>query len=324
MEEPRAITGGHGWWTAVMPKAAQAFVGYYSDPETPPQVALYDVTGKRLRWISENALTAGHPFAPYADRYPPPEFGVLKSADGQDLHYILQKPVGFDPARKYPVILQVYGGPGVQAVTRGWRGVAEKLYLESGFVLFQLDNRGSANRSLAIEGAIAGRMGSVEVDDQVVGLDWLRARSFVDGARIGVSGWSYGGYMTLRMMTDPRTHLRAGAAGAPPTDWREYDTHYTERYMGMPEARPGAYDAAAVIPRLGELSGRLLLLHGMADDNVLVSNTIAVMADLQSRGVPFDLMMFPGQRHGVQGEMRQLQLWRTYLAFFKRELGGAA
>jgi dipeptidyl-peptidase-4 len=319
-EAPHAITSGQGWWTAVMPKSASTFIGYYSDPATPPQTALYDVSGKRLRWIERNALDEAHPFHPYADRYPALEFGTLKSADGQDLHYVLMKPVGFDPARRYPAIVEVYGGPHVQTVSRSWRNPTEKLYLEAGYVLFQLDNRGSANRDVGFETAIAGRLGSVEVDDQVVGLNWLREQPFIDGQRLGVTGWSYGGYMALRMMTDPRAHLRAGAAGAPPTDWREYDTHYTERYMGPPQTNAAAYDAAAVIPRLDVLSGRLLLLQGMADDNVQISNSFAVMADLQARSVPFDLMLFPGQRHGIQGEPRLLQLWRTYLEFFGREL----
>jgi dipeptidyl-peptidase-4 len=319
---PRALTHGHGWWTAVMPRSADAFVGYYSDPATPPRAALYDADGNRLRWIEANALDDAHPFHPYASRYPAPEFGTLKAEDGQELHYILQKPVGFDPARKHPAIVEVYGGPGVQTVTRAWRNPSEKLFLEAGYVLFQLDNRGTSNRPVRFEAPIARRLGGVEVDDQMVGLSWLRGQTFVDAGRVGVSGWSYGGYMTLRMMTDPRAHFKAGAAGAPPTDWREYDTHYTERYMGMPQTEGAAYDASAVIPRLGALSGRLLLLQGMADDNVQVSNSIAVMAALQARGTPFDLMLFPGQRHGVQGEQRQLQLWRTYLQFFARELGG--
>ncbi len=319
---PRAVTAGHGWWTAVMPKSATSFIGYYSDPATPPQTALYDVAGSRLRWIERNALDDTHPFHPYTERYQPPEFGVLKASDGQDLHYVLMKPVGFDPARRYPAIVEVYGGPHVQTVNRAWRNPSERLYLEAGYVLFQLDNRGSANRDVRFETAIAGRLGSVEVDDQVEGLNWLREQPFVDGGRIGVTGWSYGGYMTLRMITDPRTHLKAAAAGAPPTNWREYDTHYTERYLGLPQTNAAAYDAAAVIPRLGALSGRLLLLQGMADDNVQISNSFAVMADLQARSVPFDLMLFPGQRHGIQGESRQLQLWRTYLEFFGRELGG--
>jgi dipeptidyl-peptidase-4 len=319
---PRAITSGHGWWTAAMPRSARLFVGYYSDPATPPQTALYDVSGQRLHWIEKNPLEAGHPFFPFAARYPEPEFGVLKAADGSDLHYVLLKPIEFDPARKYPAIVEVYGGPGVQNVTRSWRAIREKLYLEAGYVLFVLDNRGSFNRPMAFEGQIFQRMGSVEVDDQVAGLDWLRRQPFVDAANIGVSGWSYGGYMTLCMMTDPRTRLKAGAAGAPPTDYREYDTHYTERYMGMPQTNKAAYDAAAVIPRLDRLSGRLLLLQGMADDNVLFSNSVALMETLQTRSVPFDLMLYPGQRHGIQGEARELHLWRTLLQFFSRELGG--
>ena len=319
-EAPKAVTTGHGWWTAVMPKAANVFVGYYSDPQTPPQAALYAVDGKRLRWIEENPLNAAHPFFPYVARYAAPEFGILKADDGEDLHYMLQKPVGFDPARKYPVIVEVYGGPGVQTVTRAWQNPRDKLYLEAGYVLFALDNRGSSNRSEAFQAAIARRMGTVEVDDQIVGLDWLRAQPFVAADKIGVSGWSYGGYMTLRMLTDPRTHLAAGAAGAPPTDWRNYDTHYTEQYMGLPQANEAAYDASAVIPRLKDLKGRLLLMQGLADDNVQIDNSFAVMARLQSLSTPFDLMLFPGQRHGIQGEAQQLQLWRTMLAFFDREL----
>jgi dipeptidyl-peptidase 4 len=319
-DTPHAVTSGHGWWTATMPKSAKAFVGYYDDPQTPPQAALYATDGRRLRWIEENRLDASHPFWPYAKRYPAPEFGVLKSADGQDLHYVLLKPVGFDPARKYPAIVEVYGGPGVQEVMREWRPATEKLYLEAGYVLFQLDNRGSANRDVRFEGAIAGHLGDVEVDDQLVGLNWLRAQPFVQADKVGVSGWSYGGFMTLRLLTDPRTHFVAGAAGAPPTDWRQYDTHYTERYMGMPQLREAAYDQSAVVAKLGNLSGRLLLLQGMADDNVQFSNSIAVMAALQGMGRPFDLMLYPGQRHGVSGEQRQLQLWRTFLQFFDREL----
>jgi dipeptidyl-peptidase-4 len=321
-QAPKAITTGHGWWTAVMSKSATSFIGYYSDPATPPQSALYDADGHRLRWIVQNPLDASHPFYPYAARYPAAEFGVLKAEDGQALQYILQKPVGFDPTKRYPVIVEVYGGPGVQSVTRSWRAVTEKLYLEAGYVLFQLDNRGGANRGVAFQAPIHLRMGFPEVDDQVVGLDYLRSLPFVDGARIGVSGWSYGGYMTLRMLTDPRTKLVAGAAGAPPTDWRLYDTHYTERYMGLPQADEAAYDASAVLPRLDKLSGRLLLLQGMSDDNVQFSNSTKVMASLQAMGKPFDLMLYPGQRHGIQGQTRQLQLWRTFLQFFARELGG--
>lgn len=317
-----AITTGHGWWTVSMPISAQLFIGQYSDPATPPSTGLYGVSGKRLRWIEENPLDATHPFAPYVRRYPLPEFGVLEAEDGSDLHYVVAKPVGFDPARKYPVIVQVYGGPGVQNVTRRWRDMVEKLYLEAGYVIFCLDNRGSANRPMAFEGQIYGALGSVEVDDQITGIEWLRRQAFVDSEKIGVTGWSYGGYMTLRMMTDPRSKLVAGAAGAPPIDYREYDTHYTERYMGLPQANEAAYEASAIIPRLDKLSGRLLLLHGMCDDNVLFANSLKLMSNLQTRAIPFDLMLYPGERHGIRDPGHELHLWRTFLQFFSRELGG--
>ncbi|MHB8285144.1 MAG: S9 family peptidase, partial [Caulobacteraceae bacterium] len=196
------------------------------------------------------------------------------------------------------------------------------LFLEAGYVVFQLDNRGSANRGAAFQAPIYKKFGTPEVDDQIVGITYLKSLPYVDPAHVGVSGWSFGGYMTLRMLTDPRTGLAAGASGAPPTDWRLYDTHYTERYMGMPQTDPAAYDASAILPRLNKLGGRLLLMQGMADDNVQFSNSTQVMAALQGMGTPFDLMLFPGARHGVTGEKRQLQLWRTINAFFARELGG--
>ena len=321
--EPIAVTQGHGWWTAVMPKTAKVFIGYYSDSSTPPQSALYRADGQRLRWIEQNPLGDGHPFAAFADRYPPPEFGTLSAPSGQDLHYVLLKPVRFDPSRRYPAIVQVYGGPSAQMVTRSWPDLRDKLFLEAGYLVFRLDNRGTPNRDCAFEEAIAGRFGSVEVDDQIVGLEWLRSQPFVLADKIGVFGWSYGGFMVLRMLTDPRSHLAAGAAGAPVTDWRQYDTHYTERYMGNPAVNAAAYDASAVIPRLGALTGRLLLVHGMADDNVPLANSTAVMAALQAQGTPFDLMLYPGERHGIWGVGRQVQLWRTLLGFFGRELGGS-
>lgn len=319
--EPTKITSGEGWWSIAMNKTATAYVAGYSDPKTPPQTGLYDIAGHRLRWIEENRLDASHPYFPYLERHTTPEFGTLKAADGQTLHYALLKPPGFDPTKRYPAIIEVYGGPGVQTVERAWRNPAERLYLEAGFVVFQLDNRGSTNRGLAFEAPIFKHMGQPEVADQIVGLRHLQTLPFIDPKRVGVTGWSYGGYMTLRLLTEPGSGFAAGAAGGPPSDWRLYDTHYTERYMGRPDVDAASYDASAVLPRLGQLSGRLLLMHGMADDNVVFENSTEIMAKLQALGTPFDLMLYPGQRHGVQGQKRKLQQWRTWLAFFERELG---
>ncbi len=321
--EPRAVTHGHGWWSTAVSQDATRFVGTYSDPDTPPQTALYAIGGQRLRWIEENRLAPGHPFYPYLDHKPSTAFGTLPAADGTPLHWYMKKPAGFDRARRYPVVVKVYGGPDVQQVTRAWGSATDQLLTEAGYVVFQLDNRGSSNRGVKFEAPIAGHLGDVEVQDQLTGVAWLKRQPFVDPAHIGVTGWSYGGFMTLRLITTPGTPFKAGAAGGPPSDWRLYDTAYTERFMGKPQDREAAYNAAAVTPRLKDLNARLLLLHGMADDNVVFENSTRVMAKLQELGAPFDLMLYPGQRHGIHGPKRQLQLWRTYLAFFSRMLGGS-
>ena len=316
------VTTGHGWWSISMSRAANAFVGGYSSYDTPPRTGLYGTDGKLRRWIVENPLDANHPYFPYAANLPKPEFGQLTAEDGQKLDYVLIKPVGFDPKKHYPAIVEVYGGPGVQSVTKAWRSPQERLYLEAGYVLFQLDNRGATNRGLKFEAPISRHMGQPEVRDQLVGLAFLKSQPYVDPARVGVTGWSYGGYMTLRLMTEPGAGFAAGASGAPPSDWRLYDTHYTERYMGQPDTDAKAYDASSVLPRLKDLSGRLMLMHGMADDNVVFENSTRIMAALQEQGTTFDLMLYPGQRHGFSGQTRKLQRMREYLEFFQRTLGG--
>jgi len=316
----RQITGGEGWWTISVGRQANAFVGTFSNPFTPPQTALYGLDGQRLRWIVENALDDHHPYAPYAAGLPLPEFGTLEAEDGQTLHYVLLKPAYFDPAKCYPAVVQVYGGPGRQAVKREWRPPSERLLTEAGFVVFQLDNRGSANRGLAFEAPIHGQLGQCEAADQILGLRFLQALPYVDPARVGVTGWSYGGFMTLNLMTEPGSGFACGAAGAAPSGWRMYDTHYTEHYMGHPETNAAGYAACSVLPRLGNLHGRLLLIHGMADDNVLFENATQIIARLQRLAKPFDLMLYPGQRHGIVGEAARQHLWQTLLEFFRREL----
>lgn len=318
--EPGALTDGEGWWTADVAEGG-VFVGNYSDPATPPNTALYDAGGERLRWIEENALDADHPYAPFVARHTVPTYGTIQAEDGSDLWYQILTPPDFDPTRQYPAIIEVYGGPGVQRVTRGWQSLASRLYLEAGYVVFRLDNRGSTNRSADFQTALDRNLGTVEVDDQYAGLEWLRSQPFIDPERVGVTGWSYGGFMVLMMMTDPRFDLEAGASGAPVTEWALYDTHYTERFMGTPEGNAAGYEASDVLNRLENLEGRLLIMHGMADDNVIFENATRVINALQERSMPFEMMLYPGQRHGVRGNPRLLQQWRTWLDFFGRELG---
>ncbi len=324
--EPKQITAGNGWWSVDVAKNNRSFVGAYTDPRTPTQTALYAIDGRRLAWIEENKLDPGHPFWPYLDHLCYPEFGTLRAEDGQTLYYSITKPYGFDATKRYPAIVSVYGGPGVSSVRKRWAGGTDQLLTQAGYVVFRLDNRGASNRGLAFEAPIYQAMGGAEVRDQLVGERYLASLPFVDPARIGVMGWSYGGFMTIRLLTEPKSGFKAGAAGGPPSDWRFYDTHYTERYMGDPRVDAAAYDAAGLLPRLPVLAEagapRLLLVHGMADDNVVFENSTRIMAALQNQSTPFDLMLYPGERHGVQTPKKEVQLWVTYLAFFKRTLGG--
>jgi dipeptidyl-peptidase-4 len=318
---PRKLTAGQGWWSAFMAKDGKGYVGSYSDPATPPRTGLYDASGKLVRWIEENRLGPTHPYAPYLARHTVPEYGTIKAADGgPELHYSILKPPGFDPAKRYPALLQVYAGPTSQQVARQWRDPKDRLYLEAGYVLFRIDNRGVENRGVAFQAPMHLKPGVYEVADQLAGVRWLKSQPYVDPERVGVTGWSYGGYATLLLMTEPGAGFRAGAAGAPPTDWRLYDTHYTERYFGLPEANKANYDRGEVIARLPNLKGDLLVIHGMADDNVTFDNTTRVLADLQGRSVPFQTMLYPGERHGIRGPTKGLHLWRTYLDFFGRHL----
>ncbi len=296
--EPTPLTAAGGWWNVTVADKGGAFAGTYEDPKTPPQTALYRADGKRVRWIEENALQAGHPFWPYADRLREPTFGTIKAADGSDLWWSMRTPPGFDPAKKYPVIVQVYGGPSGPRVARNWHTPEDQILLDAGYILFRLDNRGVGYRSVAFKTAIDRRLGQLEVDDQIAGAAYLKSLPYVDGGRIGVTGWSYGGYMTLLMLTAPDSPFKAGVSGAPVTDWKLYDTHYTERFMGTPADNPAGYGATEIVSRLPRLKpGSLLLVHGMADDNVTFDHSTRVLFALQAEGTPFETMVYPGLRH---------------------------
>ena len=321
--EPVAVTPGGGWWSASVNRTGTAYVGNYTDLTTPMRSGLYQADGTFVRWIEENALNADHPFAPFVSRRPVTEFGTLES-HGEILVWQMSKPVDFDPSRTYPVVMEVYGGPSGGGVRRGWQKPTTQLLTEAGYIVFRLDNRGEGDRSAAFKEALYLKMGQPEIEDQVLGAEYLRSLPYVDDARIAMMGWSYGGFMSLMALTEPEMGLASAIAGAPPTEWSLYDTHYTERFMSTPEANAEGYAASDAIPRLDNLTGRLLLMHGMADDNVILENSTRVIDALQAKSIPFELMLYPGQRHGVRGNERQLQQWRTYLDFLDRTIGSRA
>lgn len=322
--DPVAVTPAGGWWNVSVNGPATAYVGNYSDPATPPQSALYRIDGTRIRWIEENRLDADHPFAPYVSRLRAPEFGTMQS-HGETLVWRMTTPPDFDPSKKYPVVMQVYGGPGTGAgVQKSWQPLTNQLLTEAGYIVFRVDNRGEGDRSQAFETSIYRRLGIPAVEDQALAAKWLKTLPYVDGDHIAVMGWSFGGFLSLLTLTDPDAGLASALAGAAPTEWSLYDTHYTERYMSTPQDNPDGYAATDILPRLDDLTGRLLILHGMADDNVIFGNATRVIDALQAKSTPFEMMLYPGQRHGVRGEPRQLQQWRTYLDFLDRTIGKRA
>ena len=240
-------------------------------------------------------------------------------ACGGALYYRLTKPSPFDPNRRYPLIVHVYGGPGVQRVRREFPPLSLQLFAQAGFGVFELDNRGSANRDRAFESAIHGRLGQVEVADQLEGVRFLRSLDWVDARRIGIFGHSYGGYMVLMCLAASHA-FAAGVSVAPVTDWTLYDTHYTERYLGTPAANPQGYADSAVLPRVSDIDAPLLLMHGMADDNVLFTHSLRLIKALQDAGKAFELMTYPGSKHALQERSVAIHRYRLILDFFRRTL----
>ncbi len=319
-EKPARISKADGWHEADFSANGEVWVDTWSDRDHPPKVSVHLPNGEFVAWIAENAVDAKHPYAPYLASHLPTEWGTLKASDGQTLYYSMIKPAGFTPGKRYPVYLSVYGGPGAQTVARRWGGLFQQYIAQQGYIVFGLDNRGSARRERRFTDALYRELGKVEVEDQLVGIDWLSKQSYVDPKRIGVYGWSYGGFMTARLLGQASDKIAAGVVGAPVTDYALYDTHYTERFMSTPQENPAGYKSTSVFTYLDGLRSPMLLLHGMADDNVLFTNSTKLIGELTARGVLFDLMTYPGQKHGFSSRTARLHRDRTIEAFFAKHL----
>ncbi len=303
---PRRLTTMPGWHAVSMSGDTRSWLDTFSDPDTPPSLTLRRIDGSPIATLVPNRLDAAHPYAPYLDAHLRTEFGTLPAADGQTLYWQMLRPRNLVPGRKYPVIVDLYGGPGYQRVRRAWmgggrsnEGFFRQILAQSGYIVFTLDNRGSGQRGTSFETALYRRMGTVEVEDQVRGVEYLRTLAYVDAARVGVSGWSYGGYMALMCVLRAPQYFSAAVSGAPVTDWALYDTHYTERYMGTPQDNAAGYADSSTLTHAAALQSPLLLMHGMADDNVLFTNSTAMIKRLQDANRPFDVMVYPGSKHGL-------------------------
>jgi dipeptidyl-peptidase-4 len=252
-------------------------------------------------------------------RLTPSELFTCKAADGTtDLYGKIHFPPAFDPARKYPLVVETYGGPTVRLVTdRFERGDADSAL---GFLLVSVDNRGTPGRGKAFESAAYLNLGVIDADDQAAAVRHLAAtRPYVDGSRVGITGHSYGGYMSAICLIRRGDVFHAAVAGAPPTDWRQYDTIYTERYMRTPQENAEGYDAGSCVKQAGKLTGKLLLLHGMMDDNVHPNNTFELAHALQSINRPFSMMLFPNSDHGIWSPANESVKWSFFIEALKPE-----
>lgn len=290
-----------------------AIIDSYQSPTVPRNIDLVSIDGKKSREI----FKASNPDKEIC--MPEITVGTIKAADGKtDLYYRLVKPLNFDPNKKYPVIVYVYGGPHAQMITDGWRHNAGgwDIYMATkGYAVFTVDNRGSANRGAAFEQVIHRQLGKNEMADQMKGIDFLKAQKWVDQNRIGVHGWSFGGFMTTNLMLTHPDVFKVGVAGGPVIDWSLYEIMYGERYMDTPQQNPEGYDAANLTKRAGNLKGRLLLIHGTIDPVVVWQHSLRfVKACVDQHSYP-DYMVYPGHPHNVIGPDR-VHLYTTISRYF--------
>ena len=263
-----------------------------------------DVLATNSKW-KKNLLTAKDPLSAY--QRPKVENVVLKAEDGTPLHGKLIYPANFNPAAKYPVVVYLYNGPGVQIVTNGFPASGNLWYdymAQHGYFIFTMDGRGSSNRGLKFEQATFRKLGTVEMEDQLKGVDYLKSLPFIDAARMGVHGWSYGGFMTTSLMLRKPGVFKVGVAGGPVIDWKLYEVMYTERYMDTPQDNTQGYEDANLLTKVGNLKGKLMLIHGTIDSTVVWQHSVKFLKEAVDNNVQLDYFVYPGYEHNVRGKDR--------------------
>jgi dipeptidyl-peptidase 4 len=312
------LTKEDGTHRVLVSPDARYFADTRSSLEAPPALVVSSSDGlKSVSVAYDRAPETGYEQGTY-------EWVELKARSGAALYGRLLKPASFDPAKRYPVLVRVYGGPGVQLVRNfsDSAGSFDQLLASRGFLVWSLDNRGATGRGHAFEAPLYKDMGRTELEDQLVGVEHLKTLAFVDPERLGIFGWSYGGYLTLYAVTHAPTVFRAAVAGAPVTDWTFYDSIYTERYMGMPKDNPKGYESASPLRKAQDFRTELLLIHGTSDDNVHLANTMAFVDALVRAGRPYSLMVHPRQPHGLGPKENRVHRDAAILRHFEGTLGG--
>ena len=314
-DEPQRLTPERGWHKITMSPDCSQFIDRYSSFNVPGVTQVRNADGTFQQMI----LTALDPLDEYAQCRV--DLGTTPSADGQyDNYYRLFYPRDFDPSKKYPLIVYVYGGPHSQMVTDSWLGnirMWEMLMAQRGYVVYVQDNRGTQNRGAAFEKAINRRCGTAEVEDQMAGIRALLDRApWIDRSRIGVHGWSYGGFMTLSLNTRNPGFFKVAVAGGPVIDWQWYEVMYGERYMDTPETNPEGFAEASLIARAKDLNGRVLICQGLQDGTVVPQHSLSFVQTCIEEGVPVDWFPYPLDEHNMRGKAR-VHLYEKITDYFE-------
>ena len=295
----RIDEGGKGWHSGSLSNSGRYLIDSYQEPDVPRNIAIVDTRNNRqFRYFSAPDPWQG---------YTVPEYrcGTIKAADGvTDLYYRMVMPVDFDPSRKYPTVVYVYGGPHAHNVDARWHWSSrswETYMAQRGYLLFILDNRGSENRGRDFEQATFRQLGQVEMQDQMCGVDFLRTLNYVDTARLGVHGWSFGGFMTISLMTNYPDVFKVGVAGGPVIDWKWYEVMYGERYMDAPQTNPEGYEQTSLINKAADLKGRLQIIIGLNDPTVVPQHAYSFLKACIAAGTQPDFYVYPGQGHNMRG-----------------------
>ena len=302
--KPECLTPDSGWHTASFSDDMKYFVDKYTSFSEPCVCRLATSAGKTVRELGR----VTEDMVPAQTRNCILETGTFKSADGlYDNAYSLVKPADFDPSKKYPVVLYVYGGPHSQLITNRYRGgmsLWDILMAQKGYIVLTMDNRGTSNHGAAYEKAIHRRCGKAEMEDQMVGVRWLMSQPWVDSSRIGVHGWSYGGFMTISLMTHYPDVFSVGVAGGPVIDWKWYEVMYGERYMETEATNPEGFASTSLIPRARDLRGKLLICQGVIDNTVVWQHSLSFVESCIKNGVQVDYFPYPTHEHNVRGKDR--------------------
>ena len=310
--EVQRLSTGDGWHSASFNKDFSQYVEYWSDAGTPPQARLFRSHGVPVRVINENKVDVLTQY-----KLSKPEFLNVKTRDGFEMEAMMIKPPDFDPSKKYPVFEFTYSGPHAPSVANRWQGnrmMWFQMLAQKGYIIWVCDNRSASGKGEESVWPIYKRMYELELRDLEDGLNYLKALPYVDGERIGLHGWSYGGSMTSYALTHSKS-FKIGIAGGTGTDWRLYDSIYTERYMMTPQNNPEGYESSSIVKAAKNLSGKLLLIHGQIDDNVHMQNTTQFVYELQKADKQFELMIYPTARHGVTNSA-QVKHWYTMMTEF--------